>query len=487
MRGVIRALAAVRRRLALPPRREAAPLALLLLALSSVFVFGGDRGYLYRQWAHDNLTVQTMTVARNLSPDDGFQMCRHRTLRDGEPVCAYPYNAYPIGSYALVRLAAEAAGDGLARQLYAARLLTLAFFAGAAVLAWLALARLLGDRWIAAAATLLAWSSYYLLYYADQVGFQGHVPVRGDAGVPRHGALRAGGALPPAGAQNRRRAAARLARRGADRAVRAARPRVRGAAGAGGGGLAAGGAGRARAQPLPRVRRPRRAVVRAAGGLGRRQRVRRERRRDAAGRTAGLRLAGAAQRVRRRRLAGIPAAAVRRDRRVGDPLRVRGLAGPRPGAAETRLLAAEPVVRRPRRRRPRRLRRGAARPAPPHAVRVAAAGRLGLGHSVPRLGRPARAGCDVLRGRRPGLLLARPAGPAPHPRTAARGARAARRRPRRRRAVRALRRVDGPRQRRPRRPARARDRRGRRGDPRGRRGTQHPRLARSASTSTAVR
>ena len=172
MRGVIPALNAVRRRLPLPHRSEAAPLALLLLALSAVFVFGGDRGYLYRQWAHDNLTVQTMTVARNLSPDDGFQMCRHRTLRDGEPVCAYPYNAYPIGSYALVRLATEAAGDGLARQLYAARLLTLAFFAGAAVLAWLALARLLGDRWIAAAATLLAWSSYYLLYYADQVALQ---------------------------------------------------------------------------------------------------------------------------------------------------------------------------------------------------------------------------------------------------------------------------------------------------------------------------
>ena len=172
MRGVIRALAAVRRRLRPIPRREAAPLALLLLALASVFVFGGDRGYLYRQWAHDNLTVQTMTVARNLSPDDGFQMCRHRTLRDGEPVCAYSHNAWPIGPFALVRLAAEAAGDSPVRQLYAARLLTLAFFAGAAVLAWLALARLLGDRWIAAAATLLAWSSYYLLYYADQVGFQ---------------------------------------------------------------------------------------------------------------------------------------------------------------------------------------------------------------------------------------------------------------------------------------------------------------------------
>ena len=155
------------------PRRGALPLALLLLALSAVFVFGGDRGYFYRQGHHDFITAQTMTVAANLSPDDGFRMCRRRKLlQDGEPACAFPHNAYPIGPFALVRLAMEAAGDSPARQLYAARLLTLAFFAGAAVLAWLALARLLGDRWIAAAATLLAFSSYYLLYYADQVAFQ---------------------------------------------------------------------------------------------------------------------------------------------------------------------------------------------------------------------------------------------------------------------------------------------------------------------------
>ena len=166
-------LAAVRARLPSPPLREALPPALLLLALSSVFVFGNDRGYLYRPGHHDFITAQTMTVAANLTPDDGFQMCRRRKLlRDGEPACAFSHNAYPLGPFALVRLAAEAAGDSPARQLYAARLLTLACFAGAAALAYLALARLLGDRWTAATATLLAWSSYYLLYYADQVAFQ---------------------------------------------------------------------------------------------------------------------------------------------------------------------------------------------------------------------------------------------------------------------------------------------------------------------------
>ena len=180
MRGATSAFA---RRLPLPLRRllprgpiargGAAPLALLLLALASVFAFGNDRGYLYRPGHHDFITAQTMTVAANLTPDDGFQMCRRRRLlRNGDPACAFPHNAYPLAPFALVRLAAEAAGDSPARQLHAARLLTLAFFAGAAALAYLALARLLRDRWIAAAAALFAFSSYYLLHYADMVAFQ---------------------------------------------------------------------------------------------------------------------------------------------------------------------------------------------------------------------------------------------------------------------------------------------------------------------------
>ena len=183
MRGVIRALAG---RLPLPPRRGAAPLGLLLLALAAVFVFDGGRGYLYRPGHHDFTTAQTMTVAANLSPDDGFQGCRRRRPEAASgPSCAYPYNAYPISPAALVRLATEAAGGGPARRLYAARLLMLAFFAGAAVLAWLALARLLGDRRIALAATLLAFSSYYLLYYGDMVSSE--IPVLFGAMLAFHG------------------------------------------------------------------------------------------------------------------------------------------------------------------------------------------------------------------------------------------------------------------------------------------------------------
>ena len=165
MRGVTPALA---RRL--PPRNEAAPLALLLLALASVFAFGNDRSQFYRHQHRDHTTVYTLTLAANLSAEHGFLLfSRQRLDPRGEPQNVSPYNRFPIGSYALVKLAIQPFGDDIPRQVLAARLLMLAFFAVAAVLAYLALARLLGDQWIALAAALLAFSSYYLLHYNDMV------------------------------------------------------------------------------------------------------------------------------------------------------------------------------------------------------------------------------------------------------------------------------------------------------------------------------
>ena len=165
MRGVIPALA---RRLPLPPRREAAPLALLLLALSAVFVFGHDRSQFYRK-GHHNISIQTLEIAANLSAGHGFLQFRSRSLdHSGEPEYVL-YNRFPIGSAALVRLAILPFGDDVPRAIRSARLLMLAFFAAAAAFAYLSLARLLGDRRIALAATLLAFSSFQLLFYSDMV------------------------------------------------------------------------------------------------------------------------------------------------------------------------------------------------------------------------------------------------------------------------------------------------------------------------------
>ena len=170
------ALAAPARRFRLPrlPRNGALPLALLLLALASVFAFGNDRSQFYRHGNHDFNTGHTLALAANLSAEHGFLLFNRQRLDPrGEPEYASLYNRFPIVNYVLVKLAMLPVGDGIPKQILAARLLMLAFFAAAAVLAYFALARLLGDRRIALAASLLAFSSYYLLHYADMVAAEG--------------------------------------------------------------------------------------------------------------------------------------------------------------------------------------------------------------------------------------------------------------------------------------------------------------------------
>ena len=143
------------------------PLALLLIALSTVFVFGGDRGQFYRGLDHNWLSSFHASIVVNLSPEHGFQRFTHRSIDEDGDVRYNPYNRFPIGGYASMKLATLPFGGSPSAQLYAARVLMLLFFAAAAVLAYLSLCRLASNRWIALTATLLSFSSYYLLYYND--------------------------------------------------------------------------------------------------------------------------------------------------------------------------------------------------------------------------------------------------------------------------------------------------------------------------------
>ena len=146
------------------------PPALLLLALSSVFLFGGDhRGYFYRGGAHDQISAKNMAIVENLSIEHHFLMFRGQTLgADGKPEYRL-YNRFPIGSYALIKLVTLPFKDDLPSKIYVARMLMLLFFAAAAVLTYLSLHRLTSSRWIALTATLLAFSSPYCLYYSDAI------------------------------------------------------------------------------------------------------------------------------------------------------------------------------------------------------------------------------------------------------------------------------------------------------------------------------
>ena len=149
-------------------RRAWLPPAILLLALSSVFVFGGDRGYLYKPGPHDAMSEKTLTITANLSLDHHLLMFIRQTLNEAGESIYEPYNRFPIGSYGLLKLT-TLLGDDWSAKLSAARMLMLLFFAAAAGLAYLSLRRLISSRWIALTATLMAFSSPYCLYYSDVI------------------------------------------------------------------------------------------------------------------------------------------------------------------------------------------------------------------------------------------------------------------------------------------------------------------------------
>jgi len=150
------------------------PLVLLLLALGTLFLFGNDRGHFHRPGHHDWLSSKYLTLAENLSPEHNFtRFHRLHPHQNGNLDFGVLYHRFPIGGYALIKLAILPFGDDLSAKIHAGRMLMLWFFAAAAVLAHLALSRIAGSQWIACTATGLAFSSHFCLYYSDMIATEG--------------------------------------------------------------------------------------------------------------------------------------------------------------------------------------------------------------------------------------------------------------------------------------------------------------------------
>ncbi len=144
------------------------PMLVVAAVLSYIFVFGEKRDHFY--WLHDWSSSLNLSVAVNLSPDHNFLGFEHRFVGSlGDPEYAL-YNRFPIGAAVLTKLAIAPFEGDLSAQIFAAKTLSVLLFCGAALLAFLALGRLFRDRWGAAAAVLLAFSSWYALMFADLVG-----------------------------------------------------------------------------------------------------------------------------------------------------------------------------------------------------------------------------------------------------------------------------------------------------------------------------
>ena len=147
--------------------RRGLPLLTLALALSCVFWFGGVRGHLHGTHTHVWDTAKNMALAQNLTRN-GLMFLEMTRRADGS-LKHVVYHRFPVGGMVLIKLAIWPFEGNLSAQLVAARTLMLAFFCGAALLAYSALSRLIGSRRIALIATLLAFSSYYMLAKKDVV------------------------------------------------------------------------------------------------------------------------------------------------------------------------------------------------------------------------------------------------------------------------------------------------------------------------------
>ncbi len=152
---------------------ERGSLALLLLALSAALVFS-DPGRFHR-WNSDHagITLDHMQVALNRSPAHGFLGFDFQLLNAAGEATYQPYNRFPIAGSLLIKAVTLPFADDLAAQIHAARWLMLAFFAAAVVLAYLGLKRLAACPTVALAATVLAFSSFWTLHYADMVATEG--------------------------------------------------------------------------------------------------------------------------------------------------------------------------------------------------------------------------------------------------------------------------------------------------------------------------
>ncbi len=153
-------------------RPERLPLWLLLLALSTLFLCSFDKGYFYRPDVDSWVSGRNLAIAENLSPDHHFRLfVGRRQGADGAPKYEM-YSRFPVGGYTLIKLAILPFGNDLSARILAARMLMLLLFSAAALLAFHSLARITSHRWTSLAATLAAFSSYYMLFYGDAVSVE---------------------------------------------------------------------------------------------------------------------------------------------------------------------------------------------------------------------------------------------------------------------------------------------------------------------------
>ena len=135
------------------------PPTLLIIGMSTVVFFGNVSGYFTRPV----FSPQHFSIALNLSPKHHFLLFVGEGLDAENNITFASYNRFPPLGYILIKLVTIPFEDGLSNSIYVAKLLMLAFFTCAAILAYFSLYRLTSNRWMASTAVLIIFSSTLLL------------------------------------------------------------------------------------------------------------------------------------------------------------------------------------------------------------------------------------------------------------------------------------------------------------------------------------
>ena len=157
---------------------RAVPVVVLFACLATLLPFGGDRGYFYRDGMQSWMSARWLAFAENLTATQPLQMVQTTRRNDGT-LRHEAYNRFPIGGTLLIKLAGLPFQDNLKAQIWSARLVVLGCYFAGALLAHLALVKILGAfgnaRAIALGTTLLAFSSYHMLRQSDAIATEAMV------------------------------------------------------------------------------------------------------------------------------------------------------------------------------------------------------------------------------------------------------------------------------------------------------------------------
>jgi hypothetical protein len=118
---------------------------------------------------HGYQTALALSMAKNLDARHHYLMFTRKILNEKGEETLSPHNRLPIGSFlALAAVTRLCHGDPM-KEIDAGKILMLLCFWGSLVASFLIVEKLTGRVWLAAGASLLAFSSYYMQYYDDMV------------------------------------------------------------------------------------------------------------------------------------------------------------------------------------------------------------------------------------------------------------------------------------------------------------------------------